>query len=58
MTPDLWPQIGSAVAAALIVYGGIRQDLKHHAEGIKAAAETAQRAHERLDSHIEHAHGR
>ena len=42
-----------ALASAGAIYGGIRADLKAHAEGIKSAAEAAKAAHMRIDNHLE-----
>jgi hypothetical protein len=58
MSADVLLQIVIGLGAAGAVYGGIRADLRHHAEKIQTVTDTAQRAHERLDAHIEHAHGR
>jgi outer membrane murein-binding lipoprotein Lpp len=53
MPNDLIIQSLIALASAGAVYGGIRADLKAHAEGIKAAAEAAKAAHHRIDNHLE-----
>ncbi|SFV17885.1 LPP leucine zipper domain-containing protein [Pseudoduganella namucuonensis] len=54
---DLLTNIFTGLAAVGVVYGGIRADLKHLTEGIKAAQSEARRAHQRIDNHIEK-HGR
>ena len=47
---DIVYQLLVGLGTACAVYGGIRADLKNHADGIKSA-------HKRLDAHIEN-HGR
>jgi outer membrane murein-binding lipoprotein Lpp len=36
------------------IYGGIRADMRNMKDGIKAAQESAGKAHTRLDNHLDH----
>lgn len=54
MNPDLIYQIGLGLLAAGAVYGGIRTDLRWQREKSEAAAQSARRAHERIDEHVNH----
>ncbi|MFJ1251899.1 hypothetical protein [Cupriavidus sp. CuC1] len=54
MTPDMLKALLGAVATAGGIYGGIRADLGRMAASIKAAADSAKAAHDRLDRHLEH----
>lgn len=60
MTPEFWLQVsiavGSAVASALTVYIGIKVDLAVTRAHAMRAIEDANKAHDRLDNHIEKAH--
>jgi outer membrane murein-binding lipoprotein Lpp len=51
-------QVVATVAAAGAIYGGIRADLKAMHERVAMAAESAARAHERMDRHVETYHTR
>lgn len=53
MGPELLWQMVLAVGSAGAVYGGIRADLRAMHERITAAQKTAEKAHERLDNHID-----
>lgn len=43
-------QLVGMVIAGAAVYGGIRSDLKHMAQGIERAESSARRAHARIDA--------
>lgn len=47
--PDWVLQIGSYVAVAGAIYGGIRADIRNLHNQVRAAHETASEAHKRID---------
>jgi hypothetical protein len=51
---DYLPQIMSMLVTAGAIYGGIRADMRGLKDGVKKAQESADKAHTRLDSHLEH----
>lgn len=53
VTPDLYWQIGVTLVTGGAIYGGIRADLKAMHERITSAQSSADKAHERLDNHID-----
>ena len=57
MVPDWLHFLGIFLGAGAI-YGGIRADLKAMHERLKDNATATERAHERLDRHVEQCHTR
>lgn len=51
---DYLPQIVPMLVTAGAIYGGIRADMRGLREGVKKAQDSADKAHTRLDSHLEH----
>jgi outer membrane murein-binding lipoprotein Lpp len=51
---DYLPQIVPMLVTAGAIYGGIRADMRNMKDGIKAAQESAGKAHTRLDNHLDH----
>lgn len=52
---DLYWQIGVTLVTGGAIYGGIRADLRAMHRSVAEALACAQRAHDRLDSHIDKA---
>lgn len=53
MSTDLVYQVLMAVGTGGAIYGGIRADLRAMREQIAQASQSAAKAHERLDNHID-----